>query len=86
MCDEVAFVKKSSNAAPILLSVSGGVASSNNSLEMKSMSNASAEDQERVVEKFRNLIADDKARYDGMPMSDAILRFEIFSMSSMMSR
>lgn len=41
-------------------------------MEMKIKSNASAADQERVIEKFRNLVADDKALYDGMPMSDAI--------------
>lgn len=45
-------------------------------MEMKTKSNALASDQERVIEKFRNLIADDKALYDGMPMSDAILRFD----------
>ncbi|KFY72233.1 hypothetical protein V499_07620 [Pseudogymnoascus sp. VKM F-103] len=45
-------------------------------LEMKEKSDASAEDQEHVVGKFRNLIAEDKAKYDGMPMNDAVLRFE----------
>lgn len=45
-------------------------------LEMKENYNASIADQERLIEKFRNLIADDKALYDGMPMNDAILHFD----------
>ncbi|OBT42087.1 hypothetical protein VE00_06563 [Pseudogymnoascus sp. WSF 3629] len=45
-------------------------------LEMKSMSNASVPDQDRVIKKFKNLVADDKTLYDGLPMSDAVLRFE----------
>lgn len=45
-------------------------------LETKEKYNASTTDQDRVIEKFRNLIADDKALYDGMPMNDAILHFD----------
>lgn len=45
-------------------------------VEMRSGSNASDNEQELVVTKFRNLVADDKKLYDGLPMSDAVLRFE----------
>lgn len=45
-------------------------------LEMKEKSSASAADQDRVIEKFRNLIVDEKALYDGMPMNHAILHFD----------
>ncbi|OBT92235.2 hypothetical protein VE01_09996 [Pseudogymnoascus verrucosus] len=45
-------------------------------VEMKTGSNASDNEQELVVKKFRNLIVDDKTLYDGLPMSDAVLRFE----------
>ncbi|KAL5350608.1 hypothetical protein ACLOAV_004177 [Pseudogymnoascus australis] len=45
-------------------------------LEMKEKYDASTADQERVIEKFRNLIVDDEALYDRMPMNDAILRFD----------
>ncbi|KFY49182.1 hypothetical protein V495_00661 [Pseudogymnoascus sp. VKM F-4514 (FW-929)] len=45
-------------------------------VEMRTGSNASDNEQELVVKKFRNLVADNKALYNGLPMSDAVLRFE----------